>query len=112
MTRYLVRRLLLMVPSLLGISVVLRVAPLRDAARTAAVALATYSIYPLGVILSGNLGEFQQQKLAGLERFVGLMVTTGLVASTVHAQDTGTDWFLAGSVAITETVCGPSVTPV
>ncbi len=41
-----------------------------------------------------------------------LMVTTGLVASTVHAQDTGTDWFLAGSVAITETVCGPSVTPV
>jgi glycosyltransferase involved in cell wall biosynthesis/4-amino-4-deoxy-L-arabinose transferase-like glycosyltransferase len=61
----------------LGLCALLGVFAVREAAATAAWALAAYAVYPLAVALSGNLGEFQQQKLAGVGRFVGLMVTTG-----------------------------------
>jgi glycosyltransferase involved in cell wall biosynthesis len=93
----------------LGLCVLLRVAPLRQAAGTAAVALAFYSLYPLTMIMSGNLGEFRQQKLAGLERFAGLMVTTGfnskagpsfLGAVTANLQDFGPTYVLLGLGAL------------
>jgi glycosyltransferase involved in cell wall biosynthesis/4-amino-4-deoxy-L-arabinose transferase-like glycosyltransferase len=61
----------------LGLCALLGVIAVREAAATAGWALAAYAVYPLVVALSGNLGEFRDQKLAGVGRFVGLMVTTG-----------------------------------
>ncbi|TMB46916.1 MAG: glycosyltransferase [Chloroflexi bacterium] len=49
----------------------------RRAAVVSALALVIYSIYPLGVWVSGNWADFVQQKTAGVDRFVGLTVTTG-----------------------------------
>lgn len=53
----------------------------RTALAVAMTAAATYAVYPLGVILAGDGPEFFAQKLHGLVRFLGLVKTTGFVAS-------------------------------
>ena len=45
--------------------------PRRASFATGATALSLYALYPLMVALTGNWGRFQDQKVAGLQRFVG-----------------------------------------
>ncbi|MDR0358542.1 MAG: glycosyltransferase family 4 protein, partial [bacterium] len=60
-----------------GLGALLGVFALRDAVMTAGCALAVYSVYPITAVLTGNLYDFRAQKLDGLNRFLGLHVTTG-----------------------------------
>lgn len=61
----------------LGLCALFGVFALRDAVVTAGCALAVYSVYPITVVLTGNLYDFRAQKLDGFNRFLGLNVTTG-----------------------------------
>jgi 4-amino-4-deoxy-L-arabinose transferase-like glycosyltransferase len=51
--------------------------PRRTALLIAAVAVASYLLYPLVVALTGTFGAFQEQKLRGLLRMVGVIQETG-----------------------------------
>jgi glycogen(starch) synthase len=55
----------------------LRLIRFRRAATIATTAVALYSVYPVTVWLTGSWAEFWSQKTAGVNRFIGLSVTTG-----------------------------------
>lgn len=58
-----------------------RLLPRLHAALAAMSAIATYSVYPLFVVLDTRYwGEFEEQKLRGLRRFVGLLQESGFNA--------------------------------
>lgn len=61
----------------LGASSLLKLVAVRKAGAIAVWAVAAYSIYPLFVALSGYMDQFWQQKRAGVNRFLGLTITTG-----------------------------------
>ncbi len=48
-----------------------------DAARVAALALLCYATYPLSALLRGEWTQFIEQKFSGLQRFAGIVKTTG-----------------------------------
>jgi hypothetical protein len=54
--------------------------PRRRAVSAAFVATALYSLYPLGVLLTGTWSEFADQKFRGLRRFAGLLQESGFNA--------------------------------
>jgi Dolichyl-phosphate-mannose-protein mannosyltransferase len=54
--------------------------PRTRALSAALAAAALYSLYPLGVLLSGTWSEFADQKLRGLRRFAGLLQESGFNA--------------------------------
>lgn len=55
--------------------------PRRASVLVGATALATYSLYPITIAAMGDWHDFQEQKLHGLERFVGLVQETGFKQS-------------------------------